>query len=126
MKENVTLPAFSEAQTHAEVKAIYERRRKMLDEEFRTGYYNYCKATSTARRYYYNAEKDIKRKINELEVRLSIEKEKRDNIIADAKQTYSVQRMKAICAHNDLNLQRNLRIAQLDIVITGEQEGGEV
>ena len=125
MSEHISNQTFSEAMTKAEVKAIYERRRKMLDEEFRTSYYKYCKQVTEARRFYQSAEKDIKHKILELEHRLITEREKRDNIIMDAEHTFSVRKLAANNAMADLNTQRSIRYMMLEVADMLSKEGGE-
>lgn len=81
-------PNLSEAQTPDELQRIYSHRMKAIRAEGHQRFLDYQRRRSDTCRTFSKIEREIRQSIFDLEMRLHNEREKKCNIIADAKDWY--------------------------------------
>ena len=104
---------FADAMTRSEVQRLYDSEMKMLREDGTHHFHEYQRARSQACRFFATEERELKRRIHELEMQLITARERRHNIIRDARDSYEVRCIANRERREDLRHQYNLRMVEL-------------
>lgn len=104
---------FAAAKTRSEVQRLYDVEMKMLREDGTHHFHEYQRARSQACRFFATEERELKRKIHELEMQLITARERKHNIIGDARDSYEVRCIANRERREDLRHQYNLRMVEL-------------
>lgn len=104
---------FADAMTRSEVQRLYDVEMKMLREDGTHHFHEYQRARSQACRFFATEERELKRKIHELEMQLITARERKHNIIGDARDSYEVRCIANRERREDLRHQYNLRMVEL-------------
>ena len=106
-------PNLSEAQTPDELQRIYDLRMKAIRAEGHQRFLDYQRRRSDTCRTFSKIEREIRQSIFDLEMRLHNEREKKSNIIADAKDWYQRTVDANTAKRAELRDQYFLRMAEL-------------
>ena len=113
-RENETqVMNFAAAKTRSEVQRVYDVEMKMLREDGTRHFHEFQRARSQACRFFATEERELKRKIHELEMQLITARERKHNIIGDARDSYEVRCIANRERREDLRHQYNLRMVEL-------------
>lgn len=104
---------FADAMTRSEVQRLYDVEMKMLREDGTRHFHEYQRARSRACRFFATEERELKRKIHELEMQLITARERKHNCIGDARDSYEVRCIANRERREDLRHQYNLRMVEL-------------
>ena len=113
-RENETqVMNFAAAKTRSEVQRVYDVEMKMLREDGTRHFHEFQRARSQACRFFATEERELKRKIHELEMQLITARERKHNIIGDVRDSYEVRCIANRERREDIRHQYNLRMVEL-------------
>lgn len=118
---------FADAMTRSEVQRIYDRQMKMLREDGHHHWREFQRARSQACRLFSAEERDIRAKIHRLEMQLIAARERKHNLIQDARDMYESRVNVNHDRRDELRMEYDLRMAELAMGVTlNAKEGGMV
>ena len=104
---------FADAMTRSEVQRIYDIEMKMLREDGTRHFHEYQRARSQACRFFTTEERELKRRIHELEMKLITARERKHNLISDARDSYEARCIANRERREDIRHQYTVRMVEL-------------
>ena len=104
---------FADAMTRSEVQRLYDTEMKMIRADGTRHFHEYPRARCQACRFFATEERELKRKIHELEMQLISARERKRNCIGDARDSYEVRCIANRERREDIRHQYNLRMVEL-------------